>query len=102
MDSEELRSCVDITADQMLRCVVALRSLSVILADMQARERVPDLLSSIGCPVRVCSALSAVGITTVGQVICRTEEELLSVRDFGESSLRKLKECLSRKGWSLK
>jgi DNA-directed RNA polymerase alpha subunit len=102
MNLERLQTCVDLLATQMTESASTLRRLSQILSDMQAKEDVPDTLVSIGCPRGVTLPLERCGVTTVGQVICRTTEELLQVRNFGETKVNKLKECLAAKGWSLK
>lgn len=52
--------------------------------------------------VRTFNFLTRAGITTVSEVINRSEEQLLSIPNFGDGSLRDLKNALSRHGYSLK
>ena len=99
---ERLKMRIDELATHMATTVTALQQMSEILQDILAVEDVPDTLESIGCPNSVVLPLKWVGITTVGQVIRRTEDELLSIRNFGKTKLQLLKDCLAAKGRGLK
>ena len=52
-------------------------------------------------PVRVLNALAELEIETVGELIEKTERELLKVRNFSHSSLQEVKGFLKRNGFHL-
>ena len=51
--------------------------------------------------VRARNCLNKMNITTLGDLVCRTEQELLSYKNFGETSLNEIKEILHSKGLRL-
>jgi DNA-directed RNA polymerase subunit alpha len=51
--------------------------------------------------VRARNCLSKMQIHTLGDLVCRTEQELLSYKNFGETSLNEIKEILRTKGLRL-
>ena len=51
--------------------------------------------------VRARNCLNKMQITTLGDLVCRTEQELLSYKNFGETSLNEIKEILRSKGLRL-
>jgi len=51
--------------------------------------------------VRARNCLSKMQIHTLGDLVCRTEQELLSYKNFGETSLNEIKEILRSKGLRL-
>ncbi len=51
--------------------------------------------------VRVRNAMSKLDAHTLGDLITRTEEELMGCANFGETSLKELKEVLGQRGLSL-
>lgn len=76
--------------------------------DEEAARREAKLQQVLAQPVaeisfspRVRNALQKLGVNTLGDLVRRTEEELLAVPNFGRTSLRELKEFLSSKGLSL-
>jgi DNA-directed RNA polymerase subunit alpha len=52
--------------------------------------------------VRSYNCLKREGVTTVGQLIERTEEDLLDIRNFGQKSIDEVKQKLQEMGLSLK
>lgn len=58
-------------------------------------EKFKMLISSLDLSVRTANCLASENIITVGQLISRTENELLKVRAFGKTSLSELKNKLS-------
>lgn len=52
--------------------------------------------------VRSYNCLKREGVTTVGQLIERTEEDLLDIRNFGQKSIDEVKQKLAEMGLSLK
>jgi DNA-directed RNA polymerase subunit alpha len=51
--------------------------------------------------VRARNCLNKMEIATLGDLVCRTEQELLSYKNFGETSLTEIKEILHSKGLRL-
>jgi DNA-directed RNA polymerase subunit alpha len=51
--------------------------------------------------VRARNCLSKMEIQTLGDLVCRSEQELLSYKNFGETSLNEIKEILNSKGLRL-
>ncbi|MBE7451933.1 MAG: hypothetical protein HS111_24525 [Kofleriaceae bacterium] len=46
--------------------------------------------------------MERLGILTVGQLVSRTEQELLSAKNFGQTSLNEIKQRLEERGMRLK
>ncbi len=59
-------------------------------------------IEDLELPVRVLNCLHRGGISTVGQLLDKTEEDLLSLRSFGARSIEDVKEKLEKKGLSLR
>lgn len=59
-------------------------------------------IEDLELPVRVLNCLHRGGINTVGQLIEKTEEDLLALRSFGARSIEDVKEQLRKRGLSLK
>jgi DNA-directed RNA polymerase subunit alpha len=51
--------------------------------------------------VRATNCLESEGIQTVRDLVIRTEEELLEVRNFGDTTLREVKSKLEERGLAL-
>jgi len=51
--------------------------------------------------VRSRNCLSKMGVRTLGDLVQRTEQELLSYKNFGETSLQEIKDILAQKGLRL-
>ncbi|MBX9581794.1 MAG: DNA-directed RNA polymerase subunit alpha [Gemmataceae bacterium] len=58
-------------------------------------------LAELELSVRATNCLETEGITTVRELVMRGEDELLEVRNFGETTLREVKAKLSEKGLAL-
>jgi len=58
-------------------------------------------LAELELSVRTTNCLESEGITTVGDLVRRTPEELLEVRNFGDRSLREVEEKLAHLGLTL-
>jgi DNA-directed RNA polymerase subunit alpha len=61
--------------------------------------RIP--ISDFELSVRARNCLNKMNITTLGDLVQRTEQELLSYKNFGETSLNEIKEILHSKGLRL-
>ncbi|MBI3856174.1 MAG: RNA polymerase subunit alpha domain protein, partial [Planctomycetes bacterium] len=76
--------------------------------DEDAARREAKVAQILGQPVaeisfspRVRTALQKLGVTSLADLVSRSEEDLLQIPNFGRTSLRELKEFLSSKGLSL-
>jgi DNA-directed RNA polymerase subunit alpha len=75
----------------------------------ETRERKADMQSAVlripvtdfELSVRARNCLQRMNIHTLGDLICRTESELLSFKNFGETSLQEVKEILATRGLRL-
>ena len=56
-------------------------------------------IEELDLSVRAFNCLKANDISTVGQLLAKKEEELLSLRNFGRKSLDEIKEKLVEKGY---
>ncbi len=81
---------------------------SIATATMAAPVRPinPDVQSkpvaSLQLSVRSRKCLQSLGINTLGDLANRTEAELMSARNFGQTSLDEIKKCLTDYGMSLR
>ena len=58
-------------------------------------------LAELELSVRATNCLESEGITTVRELVIRNDDELLEIRNFGESTLREVKAKLALHGLSL-
>ena len=58
-------------------------------------------LAELELSVRATNCLESEGITTVRDLVIRTDEELLEVRNFGETTLKEVKIKLEERGLHL-
>lgn len=68
-------------------------------ADLEAKLNMS--LAELEFSVRATNCLETEGINTVRELVVRTEDELLEVRNFGESTLREVKAKLALHGLTL-
>ncbi len=59
-------------------------------------------IEDLELPVRVLNCLHRGGINTVGQLIEKTEDDLLALRSFGARSIEDVKEKLEKRGLNLR
>lgn len=59
-------------------------------------------VSTLELSVRSRKCIQLLGISTVGELVVRTETELMGSRNFGQTSLDEIKESLSQLGLSLR
>lgn len=107
------------TSLQEIKAMLEQRGLSLGQAredrDEEAKEEVYEQLAGSGneamleqpvtdldLSVRARKALSLLGIETVGDLVSRTEAELLGIKNFGQTSLNEIKEALAEHGLSLR
>lgn len=75
----------------------------------ETRERKADLHNAVlripvtdfELSVRARNCLQRMNIHTLGDLICRSEQELLAFKNFGETSLQEVKDILAMKGLRL-
>lgn len=71
--------------------------------EKKATEKILNVpVSDFELSVRSRNCLSKMNILTLGDLVNRTEEDLLSYKNFGETSLKEIKEMLSQRVLSLK
>jgi len=58
-------------------------------------------VDTLDLSVRASNCLASEKITTIGQLVVKTDEDLLKVRSFGKTSLREVKRKLADIGLSL-
>jgi len=59
-------------------------------------------IEDLELPVRVLNCLHRGGINSVGQLIEKTEDDLLALRSFGARSIEDVKEKLEKRGFGLR
>jgi DNA-directed RNA polymerase subunit alpha len=69
--------------------------------DHELERKLNMSLAELELSVRATNCLESEGITTVRDLVIRTDEELLEVRNFGETTLKEVKNKLSERGLHL-
>lgn len=69
--------------------------------DSEMERKLNMSLAELELSVRATNCLESEGITSVRDLVNRTEDELLEVRNFGETTLREVKSKLQERGLSL-
>src|SRR5262245_54091183 len=69
--------------------------------DHELERKLNMSLAELELSVRATNCLESEGITTVRDLVSRSEEELLEVRNFGETTLKEVKQKLIERGLSL-
>ena len=62
--------------------------------DMELEEKLSKSLAELNLSVRATNCLESVGINTVRDLVVRSEDELLQVRNFGETTLDEVRDRL--------
>jgi DNA-directed RNA polymerase subunit alpha len=71
------------------------------VVDQELERKLGMSLAELELSVRATNCLESEGITTVRDLVIRTDEELLEVRNFGETTLKEVKMKLSERGLHL-
>ena len=69
--------------------------------DLELERKLNMSLAELELSVRATNCLESEGITTVRDLVMRSEEELLEVRNFGETTLREVRHKLDERDLSL-
>jgi DNA-directed RNA polymerase subunit alpha len=69
--------------------------------DHELERKLNMSLAELELSVRATNCLESEGITTVRDLVIRTDEELLEVRNFGETTLKEVKSKLQERGMYL-
>jgi DNA-directed RNA polymerase subunit alpha len=77
------------------------RALGAIVLDQATEAKLGLSLAELDLSVRATNCLESESITTVRDLVTRTEEQLLEVRNFGETTLAEVREKLSDIGLRL-
>lgn len=68
--------------------------------DNELTEKLDQPVSVLDPSVRAANCLSAEGIKTIRDLVCRNESDMLQVRNFGKTSLKEIKMKLAERGIS--
>ena len=71
------------------------------LVDNELEKKLNMSLAELELSVRATNCLESEGIATVRDLVMRSDEELLEVRNFGETTLKEVAEKLKEKGLHL-
>lgn len=66
--------------------------------DAELERKLNMSLAELDLPVRATNCLESEGITTVRQLVSRSDDQLLNVRNFGETTLKEVKAKLAEHG----
>ncbi|MCX7420097.1 MAG: DNA-directed RNA polymerase subunit alpha [Planctomycetia bacterium] len=69
--------------------------------DLELEEKLGQSLAELNLSVRATNCLESEGINTIRDLVTRTEDQLLQVRNFGETTLVEVRERLSLIGLRL-
>jgi DNA-directed RNA polymerase subunit alpha len=69
--------------------------------DAELERKLNMSLAELELSVRATNCLESEGITTVRELVSRSEDELLEVRNFGETTLKEVKGKLTERGLHL-
>src|SRR5262249_20593146 len=69
--------------------------------DTELERKLNMSLAELELSVRATNCLESEGITSVRDLVLRTEDELLEVRNFGETTLKEVKSKLIERGLNL-
>jgi len=69
--------------------------------DLELEEKLGMSLAELNLSVRATNCLESEGVNSVRDLVCRTEDQLLQVRNFGETTLAEVRERLSAIGLRL-
>jgi DNA-directed RNA polymerase subunit alpha len=76
-------------------------AVTVDVVDSDLERKLNMSLAELELSVRATNCLESEGITTVRDLVIRGEEELLEVRNFGETTLKEVKQKLTERGLTL-
>lgn len=69
--------------------------------DLELEEKLGQSLAELNLSVRATNCLESEGINSVRDLVTRTDDQLLQVRNFGDTTLTEVKEALARLGLRL-
>jgi DNA-directed RNA polymerase subunit alpha len=69
--------------------------------DMELERKLNMSLAELELSVRATNCLESEGIATVRDLVTRSDDELLEVRNFGETTLKEVKQKLVERGLHL-
>jgi DNA-directed RNA polymerase subunit alpha len=69
--------------------------------DLELERKLNMSLAELELSVRATNCLESEGITSVRDLIMRSDDELLEVRNFGETTLKEVKQKLQERGLHL-
>ena len=69
--------------------------------DVEKARKLEVSTADLDLSVRASNCLESAGIRMVGDLVCKSEEELLEIRSFGKTSLNEIKAKLAELGFGL-
>ena len=68
--------------------------------DAELERKLDMSLAELELSVRATNCLESEGITTVRHLVSRNEDQLLNVRNFGETTLKEVRPSSTRSAWT--
>jgi DNA-directed RNA polymerase subunit alpha len=62
--------------------------------DVETKRKLEMNINTLGLSVRATNCLESMDIATVGDLVVRTDDELLQIRNFGDTALKEVKQKL--------
>ena len=84
------------------KIIVAWERYKVATPEEPSKVTIKDNVEKLGLTVRAVRCLNAELMYTIGDMIQRTENELLKTPNLGRNSLREIKEALAKYGFMLR
>jgi DNA-directed RNA polymerase subunit alpha len=72
------------------------------IAEDEGRELLKEPVDELNLSVRARKCLEKLGIGTLGDLVCKTDAELLGIKNFGVTSLNEIRKALDNVGLSLR
>jgi DNA-directed RNA polymerase subunit alpha len=76
-------------------------AVTIDVIDTELEKKLNMSLAELELSVRATNCLESEGIATVRDLVIRNDDELLEVRNFGETTLKEVKQKLTERGLSL-
>ncbi len=77
------------------------RRLGNLLRDM-SDQLLEEPIAKLGLSLRCERAMESLEIRTIGELVSKTEAELMTVKNFGQTSLDEIREALAQRGLTVK
>jgi DNA-directed RNA polymerase subunit alpha len=98
--SKILKDCLDIFTNFREETPETHREEAAVEEKLECRELLKEKVEKLDLSVRAYNCLKNAGIETIGDLVRKTEAEMLKYKNFGRKSLDELKEVISKVGLS--